>query len=136
MTSPQLPTRSTPRKRELALLAVLLLVFVMAPTPGDIGGCGQEAELLDAPTFFATKRAIDCRQCEDCGFVYKTCQEVCASNASIPESFATGCFPLVHDGEVCLRALNNASCDDYSTYMADDSEKRSTPSECNFCPAR
>lgn len=136
MTSNQLPERALPRKRELALLTALLLCFVIAPTPGDIGGCGQQAELLDAPTFFATKRVIDCRQCDECGFVYDTCRDACDANASLPEAFPRGCFPLVHDGEVCLRALNNASCDEYSTYMADDPETRSTPSECNFCPAR
>jgi hypothetical protein len=120
----------------LLILCALLLSFVIAPTPGDIGGCGQQAELLDAPAFFASKRAIDCRQCDDCAFVFKTCNEACDPFAPLPEAFPVGCFPLVHDGEVCLRALHNASCNDYSRYMNDDPGSRSTPSECNFCPLR
>jgi len=47
-------------------------------------------------------------------------------------SFPERCLPLVHDGEVCLRALLNASCGDYSQYMSDDSP--TAPTECNFCP--
>jgi hypothetical protein len=128
--------RSTPRRWELAALSALLLSFVVAPTPGDIGGCGQEAQLLDAQAFFASKRAIDCERCEECSFVYASCLEACDPYATLPQSFPLGCFPLVHDGEVCLRALHNASCTSYSGYMSDDPGTRSTPSECNFCPLR
>ncbi len=126
----------TPRRRELLMLCALLLPFVIAPTPGDIGGCGQEAELLDAPAFFASKRSIDCKQCGECAFVFQTCAEACDPLTPLPEAFPVGCFPLVHDGEVCLRALHNTSCNDYSGYMNDDPRSRSTPSECNFCPLR
>ena len=50
-----------------ALLAIVVLVFCTAPTPGDIGGCGQAPDHLDAPTFFANKKRIDCERCEECG---------------------------------------------------------------------
>jgi hypothetical protein len=40
---------------------------------------------------------------------------------------------LVHDGEVCLRALEVAACDDYALFM--DDVAPSLPTECNFCPA-
>lgn len=136
MLTPRKRVASSPNRRQLLMLAAGLLLFVIAPTPGDIGGCGQEAELLDAPVFFATKLSIDCRHCEECGFVYESCGEACDPYAPVPEAFPQGCFPLVHDGEVCLRALNNASCGDYSAYMIDDPANRSTPSECNFCPTR
>jgi hypothetical protein len=125
-----------PRRYELLLLGAWLLVFVMAPTPGDIGGCGQEAQLLDAPAFFSNKRAIDCDKCRSCAFVYDTCKEACDTSPPLPQAFPLGCFPLVHDGEVCLRALHNASCKDYGSYMTDDPNSRSTPSECNFCPVQ
>ncbi len=125
-----------PSRLELALLAVLLGTFVAAPTPGDIGGCGQSAQQLDAPTFFASKAYIDCDRCGACGFLTKPCKDACAANASIPRAFPDGCVPLVHDGEVCLRALNNASCSDYADYVTDNASTRSTPTECEFCPAR
>jgi hypothetical protein len=41
--------------------------------------------------------------------------------------------PLVHDGEVCLRALDDAACEDYLEYMSDVAP--TVPTECNFCPA-
>jgi hypothetical protein len=41
--------------------------------------------------------------------------------------------PLVHDGEVCLRALDDGGCEDYRNYMSDLSP--SVPTECNFCPS-
>lgn len=128
--------RPLARQWEKLLLAALLLTFIIAPTPGDIGGCGQQAQLLDAPAFFANKRAIDCQRCNECSFVFQSCYEACDPYAPLPDEFSTGCFPLVHDGEVCLHALHNASCNDYSAYMTDNLSIRSTPSECNFCPLR
>jgi len=114
----------------------MLLIFVVAPTPGDIGGCGQEAQLLDAKAFFYNKRLVDCRRCQDCGLesYYPYCKAACEDPESVPEEFPSGCMPLVHDGEVCLRALEHSSCKTYASYVKDDPRTRSMPSECNFCP--
>jgi hypothetical protein len=49
------------------------------------------------------------------------------------DAFPDDCLPLVHDGEVCLRALLDADCDEYSRYVVSDPE---IPLECNFCPVR
>ncbi len=126
-----------PRISRWHLGAVLVAtVFVAAPTPGDIGGCGQKAQPLDARVFFASMAATDCLRCQDCGLTTDTCAASCNPNAPIQEAFAEGCVPLVHDGEVCLRALYDASCGDFRTYVSDDPSTRSTPSECNFCPPR
>jgi hypothetical protein len=114
-------------------LAVLALAFCAAPTPGDVGGCGQPAAELDPETFFATKDAIDCDQCRACSLDTNACVRACDEDPS-QDSFADGCLPLVHDGEVCLRALLYASCSDYETYMRDSAAQ--TPTECNFCPVR
>ncbi len=123
--------------RRWHVAAVLVAaVLVAAPTPGDIGGCGQRAQPLDARVFFASKATIDCMRCQDCGLATSLCAEACDPYASIPEGFPQGCVPLVHDGEVCLRALHNASCGDYRDYVSDDPSVRSTPTECNFCPPR
>lgn len=113
-------------------LAALALVLCTAPTPGDIGGCGQRAQELDPETFFSSKEAIDCQHCDECGLSTKSCKNACESPASYPTSFPDRCLPLVHDGEVCLRVLINASCGDYAQYMRDDSP--TVPTECNFCP--
>lgn len=117
-----------------AVLVVSLLVA--APTPGDIGGCGQTAQQLDPLVFFASKASIDCTRCQECGLTTDTCVEACDPNAPVADAFPEGCVPLVHDGEVCLRALRNASCGDYAGYVSDDPNTRSTPTECNFCPPR
>ena len=116
--------------------ACVLAGLAMAPTPGDIGGCGQQPQQLDARTFFGSKKIIDCRQCTSCGLHTEPCQRACDRKIAPDDAFPDQCYPLVHDGEVCLRALYNASCDDYASFVADSPTVRTTPTECNFCPPR
>jgi hypothetical protein len=106
--------------------------FCLAPTPGDIGGCGQTARDLDPTAFFQSKQSIECSRCQECRIRTPACELACSA-AAVPEEFPEGCFPLVHDGTVCLRALLQASCDDHREFAA---EPPRVPSECNFCPAR
>jgi hypothetical protein len=108
------------------------VVSSAAPTAGDIGGCGQQAALLDDAKFFAQKARIDCDRCQTCGFASETCELACEGDTG--ETFPAGCQPLVHDGEVCLRALTDADCDDYASYVVD--QGATTPTECAFCPLR
>lgn len=116
-----------------ALLALfVLLALSLAPTAGDVGGCGEAAEDLDPQKFWAVRYGIDCEQCVRCGFTTSRCQEACAGPP--PElGFPLACFPTVHDGEVCVRALDAAGCGEYAAYVAD--EGALIPSECDFCPA-
>lgn len=114
------------------LLAAVSLLFCAAPVPGDVGGCGQEPADLDPGIFFASKQAIDCERCNDCQLLTQACTRACDPKTPVPRSFPQGCFPLVHDGEVCLRALRAASCDDYAGFV--DDRAPTVPSECNFCP--
>ena len=108
----------------------LVLAFCAAPVPGDVGGCSQRAEELDGPTFFAIKASIDCEKCDSCSIDSESCARACAGevDAALPR----GCVALVHDGEVCLRALLDASCGDYASFVRD--EAPTAPTECNFCP--
>jgi hypothetical protein len=113
------------------VVAFLALGFCVAPVPGDAGGCSQQAQELDASAFFASKQYIDCERCTACRIESEPCDRACGSEA--PESeFPEGCRALVHDGEVCLRALLATPCDDYSEYMR--ASAATTASECNFCP--
>lgn len=105
-------------------------LFWLAPAPGDIGGCGQTARDLDAGAFFASKQAIECARCRECGLVTSGCQRACERGPTLIE-FPPGCFPLVHDGTVCLRALARSSCEEHRQVVADAPR---VPSECNFCP--
>jgi hypothetical protein len=114
--------------------ATLLGWLCTAPTPGDIGGCGQAPQELDPVIFFERKQHIDCDHCRQCGIVSQRCDRLCDSSQALPDEFPAGCRPLVHDGEVCLRALEDASCAEYRQYM--DEEAPRVPSECNFCPPR
>jgi hypothetical protein len=127
-------TRSDRSRRS----ALIRLAFVSAlgwlcaaPTPGDIGGCGQQPQPLDAALFFAEKAALDCEKCLDCGFASEYCGFACTGELT-ENAFPQGCEPLVHDGEVCLRALEAAGCDEYEDYAKDAG--REAPSECLFCP--
>lgn len=113
------------------VLGFVVLAFCAAPVPGDVGGCGQNAEPLDPERFFIAKANADCDRCRDCGLETTRCTQACGPGL-VESEFSEGCVPLVHDGEVCLRALLEASCDDYRTYVRDLSP--SAPTECNFCP--
>lgn len=112
-------------------LALWVLLAAAAPTAGDIGSCSQPIEELDPVKFFLEKDRVDCEQCVACGFQTRTCDRACAEAPSA-DSFEPGCYPLAHDGEVCLRALGAADCEEYADYIAD--EAPATPTECNFCP--
>ena len=114
------------RRVSLALLALCCL----APTPGDIGGCGQTARDLDPQVFFDSKQAIECRRCEECSIRTPACEAAC-DGVDVPDQFPEGCYPLVHDGTVCLRALTQGSCEEHRKVMSDPPR---VPSECNFCP--
>jgi hypothetical protein len=111
-------------------IAVLALLVLAGPTAGDIGSCGQDVVDLDPQKFFLEKSEVDCDRCEECGYDSDTCIRACFDNP--PVAFAAGCFPLVHDGEVCLNALRAASCDDYAAFI--DDVAPTVPGECNFCP--
>jgi hypothetical protein len=112
--------------------AVLLLVFSMAPAAGNIGSCGQEAAELDATKFLAAKAVIDCVRCTECALFTEQCRVACTAPSPAEAAFPQPCFPLVHDGEVCLDALSAASCDSYASYVAD--VDATIPTECDFCP--
>jgi hypothetical protein len=114
-----------------AALAAVALLFCAAPTPGDVGGCGQDAQELDSEVFFLSKANIDCERCQDCRLTTGACERACDASAPVP-ALPEGCVPLVHDGEVCLRALLFAACSDYAGYVADREPR--IPTECNFCP--
>jgi hypothetical protein len=121
------------------LVARLAIAFVatlgcMAAVPGDIGGCGQDADELDPVGFFASKKRIDCEQCRRCGLVSATCLLACDEEQPLPEEFPPGCVPLVHDGEVCLNALHAATCRAYEQFIVDEGSQ--VPTECDFCPGR
>jgi hypothetical protein len=111
---------------------LVLALFTMAPTPpGDVGGCGQHAQPLDAPAFFSLWSDIDCEKCTECGFETERCTVQC-EKTELQAEFRTGCAPLVHDGEVCLHALRAADCDEYEDYVKDEGPL--VPTECRFCP--
>lgn len=116
-----------------ALVGFCVLAFCAAPVPGDVGGCTQSAEALDATAFFTKKAEIDCARCGECALSGSLCDSACGVGP-VPEEFPEGCLPNVHDGEVCLRALEVASCSDYRSFASD--EAPTIPTECDFCPRR
>ena len=116
---------------ELARLAVIALFFLAAPTAGDIGSCSQSADDLDPTKFFDAKQNVDCQRCLDCNISSKACTLACGPDQKL--TFPVDCYPVEHDGEVCLDALQVASCADYVSFTADQGS--TIPTECDFCPA-
>jgi hypothetical protein len=114
------------------LLVLVALLFLAAPTPGDIGCASRSAEDLDPNKFFLAKQQDDCAACNACGFVTQACMRACRS--PMGGSFPDQCYPVIHDGDVCLDALEAASCAQYASYVAD--EGATIPTECDFCPSR
>ena len=119
------------RRRDLLLCAVLALVFGAGPTVGDVGSCGDQAASLDLATFQAERKAADCRRCTECGITTKTCVAACNPRAPSPVSWPSTCYPLRHDGVVCIDALLAASCAAYASYV--DDQAPTVPTECDFC---
>ena len=113
-------------------LGFLALAFCAAPVPGDVGGCGQSPQELDPETFFWSKQQAECEHCRSCGLTTDACKRSC-SDVLLQAEFPKDCVPLVHDGEVCLRVLQDGSCSDFREYMSDSAP--AIPTECNFCPA-
>ena len=121
----------TVRRRELALAGVLALVLGAAPTVGDIGSCGRVPADLDPQGFESARKAIDCRRCSECRLTSSICPDVCDPNIPSHVGWPPTCHPIEHDGEVCLRALQAASCSDYAGFLNDVAP--SVPTECDFC---
>lgn len=108
-----------------------LVAVCAAPTPGDVGGCGQKRQALDEATFFSTKSAIECERCGECEIRTDRCTQACNDDSG-GRRFPEDCVPLVHDGEVCLRRLLDVGCDTFGEYV--DDRTPAVPSECDFCP--
>jgi hypothetical protein len=117
--------------RRLAWCVILLGVLSMAPTVGDVGGCGREARELDRDIFAAARKDEDCTRCTECGIESARCGRACDPGAAPDVALPVTCRPLVRDGEVCLRALRAASCDVFASYV--DDMAPASPSECGFC---
>lgn len=115
-----------------AALAIGVVLFCAAPTPGDVGSCGQRVQLLDPPAFFERKKATDCAKCRECDLKTDYCSAACDDDEEPKTEFPEGCEPIVHDGEACLNALDAAGCGDYEDFVRD--EGRKSPNECRFCP--
>ncbi len=119
------------RRRETATTAILALVFATAPTVGDIGSCGTTPTYLDIGAYEATRKMVDCTRCTECGLSTMRCMQACDSAAAPEAIVPSTCHPLLHDGEVCIRALDAASCSDYASYVSDVAP--TAPTECEFC---
>ncbi|HEY8038302.1 MAG TPA: hypothetical protein VIF15_00840 [Polyangiaceae bacterium] len=119
------------RRRELGFAALLALVFGAAPTVGDVGTCGTTATDLDPASFVQQRKSLDCQRCTECGLTTQACQTACDPSAPSDVAWPPTCRPLQHDGEVCLRALQAASCGDYASFESDVAP--TVPSECDFC---
>ena len=123
---------SAKRARALATAVTACLgILSLAPTPGDVGGCGRAPELLDERAYAEGRRTTDCRRCTECGLTTARCERACATGAAAESAFPPGCVPLLRDGEVCIRALRVASCESYATYLSDTAP--TVPTECEFC---
>jgi hypothetical protein len=118
------------RRPRLGVLLVLALLC-MAPTAGDVGGCGTEPTALDPAIFALARKGEDCERCRECGLGVPRCLRACDPTKPPETNFPSTCHPLAHDGDVCLRALHVAACDAYATYV--DELAPATPSECQFC---
>jgi hypothetical protein len=119
------------RRGELAFAALLALVFGTAPTVGDIGSCGQQATPLDEAVFAAERKELDCQKCTECGFTTQTCIDACDPSKPPDVAWPSTCYPLQHDGVVCLDALEAAGCGAYASYVSDVDP--TIPTECQFC---
>jgi hypothetical protein len=120
-----------PRALGWTLAGAILALLCMAPTAGDVGGCGTEVTALDPRAFALARKDEDCNRCRECDLRSPRCGRACDPTKDVDTSIPPTCQPIRHDGEVCLRALRSASCDAYASYV--DDVAPATPSECEFC---
>jgi hypothetical protein len=113
-----------------ALGLTLILALGTGPTVGDIGGCGGAATEMSEETYALARKNLDCRRCRECGIATERCRRACEDKKPDTELPAT-CRPLRRDGDVCVRALRAASCEDYASFM--DDVAPTNPTECDFC---
>lgn len=118
------------RRRELLVAGTLALVFGAGPTVGDVGSCAQSVTNLDERSFAAARKNVDCQRCTQCGLSDQTCENACDKNVPSDVAWPDTCHPLQHDGEVCIRALQAASCGSYAGYV--DDLAPTLPTECDF----
>lgn len=120
-------------KRRNHLFLWVIAILCAAPTVGDVGSCNERATPLGAPEFFGARVDLECGKCRSCGLSTRECKNVCdeVKNKTYPRNFPEGCHPVVHDGEVCLHALDALSCNDFGDVVSD---APIVPTECNFCP--
>lgn len=111
-------------------MVIVLGLLCMAPTVGDVGGCGREATLLEPARYGAARKAEDCKRCSECGIETPRCSRACDPKFAPEVELPSTCKPLLHDGEVCIRALHALSCDAYAETVSD---APTLPSECQFC---
>lgn len=113
------------------LVVAVLGVLSLAPTAGDVGGCGSEASLLDVAAFSRARKQEDCEHCTTCGLTTSRCVRACDPKAPSDVALPATCRPLLHDGEVCIRAIHAGSCTDWAKWV--DETAPTIPSECEFC---
>ncbi len=122
----------TPPSRTGIGFAIVLAICALAPTVGDVGGCGSEIAPLDAQKYFAERLRVECARCRECGLRSAACSRACDRRTVVPTTFPAGCRPVEHDGQVCLRAIEALSCDGFADVV---SPAPIVPTECDFCPA-
>ncbi len=113
------------------LLAMVLALLCAAPTAGDIGGCGAAPEAISADRYERARKKLDCDRCVECELATARCVRACQPDKPSDVALPATCRPLVHDAEVCLRALLAASCKAFA--QAVDDVAPVAPSECLFC---
>jgi hypothetical protein len=118
-------------RRQVVIVALCAVVFGAGPTVGDVGACGRTATDLDEASFARARKQVDCRRCTECGLRTQTCARACDASQPSDVFIPSTCHPLQHDGEVCLHALDAASCGDYARYV--DDAAPAAPTECQFC---
>ena len=126
------PTAALRRARWLVPLLTIVLMLKLAVVfqLKDLPLLHPEAG-LDTTAYVLARKDQDCERCRECGIGSQRCVRACTPAAAPDTNVPGTCRPLRHDGEVCLRALAAASCDDYAGYVADFAP--ATPTECQFC---
>ena len=101
------------RRARASFVVALLGVLCMAPTVGDIGGCGTRGDRARSRSLRERAKGGGLRALQGVRALGAArCERACDPNAAPGDELPPTCRPLFHDGEVCLRALRAASCED------------------------
>ncbi|HJL18877.1 MAG TPA: hypothetical protein RMH99_24655 [Sandaracinaceae bacterium LLY-WYZ-13_1] len=120
------------RRWTLRLLAVgVMVASLTGPSPGSVGGCGQEPPTADAAQFCTDRRFWECRRENVFGRIsdeeFSACVEPIERECA-GATWSSGCRPTQQAADTCISLLRDPEFGPIPT-----DELKAMRGECTLC---